>query len=85
MPKAKKIEAIYAIKEEMIIIWIPFNEQLRHILRSLNAKFDSDTCYYNLPLSKHEKLLEEVQIINYPLVEGELPPPKQRKIEVIYS
>lgn len=82
MPKQKKVEAKYKVDGSEVTLWIPFNEQLRPILRSMNAKFDSETCYYKLAADKLSEFLQLANEINQPVVEGTLPPPKSRKIEV---
>ena len=82
IPKPKKIDAVYTADNERILIWIPFSDSLRQSMRKLNAQFDSETCYYNLPIVKQGQLLDEFRENKHPIVEGELPTPKPRKIEV---
>ena len=82
MPKPEKKEAAYAVDGERILVWIPYSETLRLVMKKLNARFDSETCYYNIDGSLFDNMIDEFSRANHPIVEGKLPPPKQRKIEV---
>jgi hypothetical protein len=80
------MKAFIKIQDEKILLRTGYHQTLSDLFKSLEGKYDSDSCYWILPLTEKNNLIDKLVELNLVVEEcTELPETYKKKKKALYK